>query len=35
MPYYGVPTDQTDENVAMSYNKTIITTLLREKYKYD
>ncbi len=35
MPYYGVPTDQTEENVAMSYNKTIITTLLREKYKYD
>ncbi|MFK8009522.1 MAG: glycoside hydrolase family 3 protein [Saprospiraceae bacterium] len=35
MPYYGVPTDQTDENVAMAYNKTIITTLLREKYKYD
>ena len=35
MPYYGIPTDQTDENVAMAYNKTIITTLLREKYKYD
>lgn len=35
MPYYGVPTDQTEENVAMSYNKTIITTLLRGKYKYD
>ena len=35
MPYYGVPTDQTDENVAMSYNKMIITTLLREKYNYD
>lgn len=35
MPYYGVPTDQTDENVGMSYNKMIITTLLREKYKYD
>ena len=35
MPYYGVPMDQTDENVGMSYNKTIITTLLREKYKYD
>ena len=35
MPYYGIPTDQTDENVAMSYNKTIITTLLREKYNYD
>ena len=35
MPYYGVPTDQTDENVAMSFNKTIITSLLREKYQYD
>ncbi|MCB0705753.1 MAG: glycoside hydrolase family 3 C-terminal domain-containing protein [Saprospiraceae bacterium] len=35
MPYYGVPTDQTDENVAMAYNKAIITTLLREKYLYD
>ena len=35
MPYYGVPTDQTDENVAMAYNKTIITTLLRKKYNYD
>jgi beta-glucosidase len=35
MPYYGVPTDQTDENVAMAYNKAIITTLLREKYNYD
>jgi beta-glucosidase len=35
MPYYGVPMDQTDENVAMSFNKTIITGLLREKYHYD
>jgi beta-glucosidase len=35
MPYYGVPMDQTDENVAMSYNKTIITGLLRDKYHYD
>ena len=35
MPYYGVPTDQTDENVAMSFNKAIITGLLREKYGYD
>ncbi len=35
MPYYGVPMDQTDENVAMSYNKAIITGLLREKYRYD
>lgn len=35
MPYYGVPVDQTDENVAMSYNKAIITGLLREKYHFD
>jgi beta-glucosidase len=35
MPYYGVPMDQTKENVAMSFNKAIITGLLREKYKYD
>jgi beta-glucosidase len=35
MPYYGIPIDQTDENVAMAFNKTIITTLLREKYHYD
>ncbi|MBL6448401.1 glycoside hydrolase family 3 C-terminal domain-containing protein [Fulvivirga sp. 29W222] len=35
MPYYGVPTDQTEENVAMAYNKAIITSLLREKYNYD
>jgi beta-glucosidase len=35
MPYYGVPMDQTDENVAFSFNKAIITGLLREKYQYD
>jgi beta-glucosidase len=35
MPYYGVPMDQTDENVAMSFNKAIITGLLRDKYHYD
>jgi beta-glucosidase len=35
MPYYGIPVDQTDENVAMAYNKTIITTLLREKYGFN
>ena len=35
MPYYGVPVDQTDENVAMSFNKAIITGLLRERYGYD
>ena len=35
MPYYGIPVDQTDENVAMSFNKMIITGLLREKYQFD
>ncbi len=35
MPYYGVPMDQTDENVAMGFNKAIITGLLRERYQYD
>lgn len=35
MPYYGVPMNQTSENVGMSFNKEIITNLLREKYKYD
>ncbi len=35
MPYYGVPTDQTSENVAFSFNKDIITGLLRNKYHYD
>ena len=35
MPYYGVPVGQTDEDVAMSYNKAIITGLLREKYGFD
>ncbi|WP_369765075.1 glycoside hydrolase family 3 protein [Flavobacterium sp. WC2429] len=35
MPYYGVPMEQTSENVGFSYNKDIITRLLRDKYKYD
>ena len=35
MPYYGVPLGQTDEDVAMSYNKAIITGLLRERYGYE
>jgi len=35
MPYYGVPVGQTPEDVGMAFNKTIITTLLREKYKFD
>jgi beta-glucosidase len=35
MPYYGVPVGQTDEDVAMAFNKMIITGLLREKYQFD
>jgi beta-glucosidase len=35
MPYYGVPVDQTDENVAMGFNKMIITGLLRQKYGFN
>lgn len=35
MPYYGVPTGQTSEDVGMSFNKDIISGLLREKYAYD
>ncbi|MFM1603462.1 MAG: glycoside hydrolase family 3 N-terminal domain-containing protein [Porticoccaceae bacterium] len=30
MPYYGIPIDQTDENVAMGFNKMILTDLLRD-----
>jgi beta-glucosidase len=35
MPYYGIPVGQTSEDVAMAFNKDIITGLLRKKYKYD
>lgn len=35
MPYYGVPVDQTSENVGFSFNKDIITGLLRNKYHFD
>ncbi len=35
MPYYGVAVDQTGENVGMSFNKEIITNLLRKQYGYD
>ena len=35
MPYYGVPMGLTSENVGFSYNKEIITGLLRNKYHYD
>ncbi len=35
MPYYGVPLNQTSENVGMSFNKEIITDQLRKEYGYD
>jgi beta-glucosidase len=36
MPYYGVPIGQQNiEEVGFSYNKAIITELLRNKYHYD
>ncbi len=35
MPYYGIPMEQTSENVGFSFNKEMITGLLREKYNYD
>lgn len=35
MPYYGVPVGQTSEDVGFSYNKEIITGLLRETYGFD
>ncbi len=35
MPYYGVPVGQTSEDVGMSFNKEIITDLLRKKHGYD
>lgn len=35
MPYYGIPVGQTSEEVAMAYNKDIISGLLRTKYKYN
>ena len=35
MPYYGVPMDQTSENVGFAFNKDIITGLLRNKYHFE
>ncbi len=35
MPYYGIPVGQTSEDVAMGFNKEIITDLLRDKYGFD
>lgn len=35
MPYYGVPVGQTSEDVAMAFNREVITGLLREKFGFD
>jgi len=35
MPYYGIPMDQTSENVGFSFNRDIITGLLRNHYKFE
>jgi beta-glucosidase len=35
MPYYGIPMDQTSENVGMGFNREILTGLLREQLGFD
>ncbi len=35
MPYYGIPTGQTDEDVAMAYNRYILTDLLRDQLGFE
>ena len=35
MPYYGIPTAQTDEEVAMAYNRYILTDLLRDELGFE
>lgn len=35
MPYYGIPVDQTSENVAFGFNREIITTLLRDSLNFE
>ena len=35
MPYYGMPLGTEHEEVGFSYNKSVITGLLREKYGFD
>jgi len=35
MPYYGIPMDQTSENVGFGFNKDIITGLLRNHYHFE
>ena len=35
MPYYGIPIDQTTENVAFAFNKDIIQGLLRDSLNFQ
>ncbi|MFY0688736.1 MAG: glycoside hydrolase family 3 C-terminal domain-containing protein [Cyclobacteriaceae bacterium] len=35
MPYYGIPTGQTSEDVGFAYNKEIITDLLRDSLGFE
>ncbi|MDG2303271.1 MAG: glycoside hydrolase family 3 N-terminal domain-containing protein [Candidatus Binatia bacterium] len=35
MPYYGVPVGQTSEDVAMGFNRDVITGLLRDRFGFD
>tara|TARA_B100000927_G_scaffold282477_1_gene269150 strand:- start:10994 stop:12925 length:1932 start_codon:yes stop_codon:yes gene_type:complete len=35
MPYYGIPVGQTDEDVAMAFNKYILTDLLRDQMNFE
>jgi len=35
MPYYSIPKDQTSQDVAMAFNKEIITDMLRNEHGYD
>ena len=35
MPYYGIPVDQTGENVGMAFNKEVITGLLRQRCGFE
>ncbi len=35
MPYYGIAVDQSDENIAIGFNRYLLNDLLREKLNYD
>ncbi|WOH38201.1 glycoside hydrolase family 3 N-terminal domain-containing protein [Thalassotalea fonticola] len=35
MPYYGIPNGQTSEDVAMSFNKEVITDMLRGDFGFE